>query len=103
MANQPVYLIAVIFASVSLFLVWLSYKFMIPIWSAVVTPITAVYPSMVNNDPTFVAGFNTIASQSFLLINYAFAAVALGIVSVFILIFAYRDVFGSTLTGEEEF
>lgn len=51
---------------------------------------------MVGNDPTYVAGFVTIASELNILFQYSFAVIGLGIVAVFVLIFAYRNVFGTT-------
>jgi hypothetical protein len=76
--------------------VWLAYKLLVPMWSLTVTPIAAMYPAMVGNDPTYVTGFITIASELNILYQYSFAIIGLGIVAVFVLIFAYRNVFGTT-------
>ena len=68
-------------------------------WSLTVTPIAAMYPAMVGNDPTYVNGFNTMLPELNILFQYDFAIIGLGIVAVFVVIFAYRNVFGTT--GDE--
>ena len=102
MAQQPAYIIAVVFSSIAMFIVWLSYKFLVPVFSLVVTPIASQYPAMVGNDPTYVDGFNTIVSQTNILYQYSFIVMMLGIMSVFIMLFAYRRVFNQNTVGYED-
>ena len=102
MANQPTYIWAILFACIAMFLVWLCYKILVPVFNMTIAPIATQYPALVGNDPTYVAGFNTITSQTNILFQYDFPIMGLGIVSVFVIIFAYRTVFGSTQVGYQQ-
>ena len=91
-----------VFSTVASFCIWICYKFLVPIFNIVVTPIAAQYPAMVGNDPTYVDGFNTIVSQTNILYQYSFVVMMLGIMSIFILLFAYRRVFNQQQIGYSE-
>lgn len=102
MANQPAYIWAIVFSSIGLFLTWFGYKLLVPVFNMTVGSVAPGYPAMVNNNPTYVNGFNTIVSEVNILFQYSFAVIGLGIVAVFVVIFAYRTVFGSTAASYEE-
>ena len=101
-SNQPVYIYAIVFAAIAMFVVWLLYKFLVPMFSIITSPLASQYPAMVGNDPTYVNGFNSILSNEHILFNYGFVVMALGIGSIFIIIFAYRSLFGSTAVTQED-
>lgn len=98
--GSPAYIIGVVFATLSMFIIWIGYKFLVPMWNMTISPLAAQYPAMVHDDPTYVTAFGTLLFQENILFQYSFFVMGLGVAVVFLVIFAYRR--QSTSTGLED-
>lgn len=89
--------------AIGAFIVKMGYDYLVPIWAISANTLTSLYPAMVGGDATFVSNFNNMAFNLNLLVQYSFVIMLLGIVGLYLLVFAYRRQFSSTFTGEEAY
>ena len=95
--GSPAYIWGILFASVAGFLVWLGYRFLVPMWNLTSTPLANQYPAMVNNNPTYVNAFDGIIVNENIGVQYAFLIMMLGITVVYLIILAYREQYTSAV------
>lgn len=97
------YILGILFATVATFLIWLGYKILVPIWNFTINPLANAYPSLVNNNPVYLNAFYTMASEINILFQYSFIIMMLGVVAVYVVVYAYRRQFTSSFEGEDDY
>lgn len=97
------YIIGVLFATVATFVVYMGYKIIVPVYVLVAQPIATLYPSLVNNNPTYVNGFQSLVVNLDLGLQSGLFIMALGISFAFIIMFGYRRQGTSSSVAEGEY